>query len=90
MNLDEIYKYKSNFASRKVGEELVLVPLKNNIANMKEIYTFNEVGAFIWENIDGRNDEASIINLITDEFSIDESTARKDFKDFIECLKKIL
>ncbi|HNW99194.1 MAG TPA: PqqD family protein [Bacteroidales bacterium] len=89
MDLNELFKRKSLFATRNVGNEKVLVPVKNNIANMTEIYTLNEVGCFIWDNIDGIKNEDDIINEITNEFDIDRETAKKDLNDFLEKFNNI-
>ena len=84
------FKKKSLFASRKVGNEMVLVPLKNNIANMNELFTLNEVGSFIWNLIDGENSEADIIEAIADSFDIDFQTAKQDFDNFMLDLASII
>jgi len=83
MELHTIFKKKSRFAIRNVGNELILVPLKNNVAEMNEIYTMNEVGNFIWEKIDGKNNIEDIIFSVIKEFDVDEKTARKDFEKFL-------
>jgi len=90
MTLTEIYKKKSQFATRKVGNEMVLVPLKNNIANMTEMFTMNEVACFIWESIDGRNTENVILTSVIEAFDIDLATAEADYDSFIESLSKIM
>ena len=90
MNLSEIHKKKKLFASRKVGDELILVPIKNNVADMNEIYTLSETAGFIWENLNEQSSENEIIKNITSEFDIDEPTARKDVNDFLENIKKII
>ena len=90
MTLTEIAQQKSLFATRKVGNEMVLVPLKNNIATMNEMFTLNVVGRFIWEQIDGNTTETQIIQAITDSFDIDEHIAKNDFDTFIKSLTKIM
>jgi hypothetical protein len=90
MILKKIFKQKSNFATRNINGELVLVPLKNNIADMTEMFVLNELGDFIWNNIDGINDENKIIKLITENFDIDENTARTDFNEFIKKIEKVI
>ena len=89
MNINKLYNRKSQFAIRNVGNEKILVPIKNNIANMTEIFTLNEVGSFIWDKIDGVNTEEDIAAAITNEFDIDESTAQKDLTEFIEKFEKM-
>jgi len=89
MDINELYKRKSLFAIRNVGNEKILVPIKNNIANMTEIFNLNEVGSFIWDKIDGKNTVDDIVTAIIDEFDIDESTAKKDLTEFIEKFEKL-
>jgi hypothetical protein len=90
LTLQEIYLKKSQFATRKVGKEMVLVPLKNNIATMDEMFTMNEVGCFIWESIDGRNNENVILTSVIEAFDIDLKTAEHDYDTFLESLSKIM
>ena len=90
MELKEIFEKKSLFATRKVDNDLVLVPIKNNIANMNEIYNLNELGCFIWEQIDGIKTKGEIINNIILEFEVDGHTANKDFDEFIKNLEGII
>jgi methyltransferase-like protein len=90
MTLLEIYNKKSQFATRKVGNEMVLVPLKNNIADMSEMFTLNEVACFIWESIDGRNTENVILTSVIEAFEIDLETAAADYDSFLESLSKMM
>ena len=90
MTLTEIFQNKAKFATRKVGNEMVLVPIKNNIATMNEMFTMNEVGCFIWDSIDGRNTENVIITSVVEAFDIDVKTAFEDYDAFIESVSKIM
>lgn len=90
MLLTEIAQKKSQFVTRKVGNEIVLVPLKNNIANMSEMFTMNEVASFIWENIDEKNTENVILTSVIEAFDVDIDTATADFDSFIESLSKMM
>jgi hypothetical protein len=90
MNINELYKRKQLFAARNVGNEKILVPLKNNIANMSEIFNLNEVGSFVWDMIDGKNTEAEIVSAISNEFDVDEQTAKSDMDTFIKKFEHII
>ena len=83
MTLPEIFLQKKHFATRSVGNELILVPVTSNVANMNELFTFNEVGSFIWHCIDGNRTENDILNELTNEFSIDQQTAQHDLSEFL-------
>jgi hypothetical protein len=90
MDIDKLYQIKTSFASRTVGKDLILVPVKNNVADMKEIFTLNEVGSFIWENIKEENSTEDIVTLVMEEFDIDRTTAEKDTFDFLSRLSNLL
>jgi len=90
MDLQTLYKMKSKFVVRGVGNELILVPLTGNVAQMNELFTMNETGRFIWENIDEKNTVEDLENLMTEAFEIDVETARRDIESFIKKLETTL
>ena len=90
MDLKEIYSKKSKFATRKVGNELILVPIRSTVTDMNEMFTLNEVGSFIWDLIDEKHTEDDIVKAVADAFTVDESRAGKDVSDFLVRLENIL
>ncbi len=54
IDLNSILSQSPSIVTRKTGNEYVLVPIANNIADMNSVYTLNETGAFLWELIDGK------------------------------------
>ncbi len=83
MDLKRIYINKSKFVVREIGDELILVPLTGNVAKMNEMFTMNETGKLIWENINETTTVDDLEKVVVDEFSIDIETARKDIELFI-------
>jgi len=89
-NLKSIPARSISIVTRKTGNEYVLVPITNNIADMNSVYTLNETGAFIWEQIDGKRNVEEIINELTNEYDIDKQNAESDVFTFIEDMSKYL
>jgi hypothetical protein len=89
-SLQSVFSHSPRIVTRKTGNEYVLVPVANNIADMDSVYTLNESGAFIWELIDGKRNVEEIISAVTDEFDTDGETARADVLSFLENLKDYL
>ncbi|HEX2970324.1 MAG TPA: PqqD family protein [Bacteroidales bacterium] len=89
-DLKSILSHSPSIVTRKTGNEYVLVPVSNNIADMNRVYTLNETGAFIWEQIDGKKTIEEVIEALTSEYEISEEEARNDVFEFIENLKKYL
>ena len=87
--LDRIYKKNENFVFRKIENETILVPIKDNVGDMNGIYNLNEVGAFIWQNIKCKNSLTDLKNMILSEFEVTKSQAEADLNEFINDLKGI-
>jgi hypothetical protein len=88
--LKSILAHSPSVVTRKTGNEYVLVPVTDNIADMDSVYTLNETGAYIWEQIDGEKTVAEIIDLVTQEYEVDKDTAGKDVFDFIINMREFL
>jgi methyltransferase-like protein len=88
--LNSVLSHSTSVVTRKTGNEYVLVPVANNIADMDSVYTLNETGAFIWEQIDGKRTIEEIIELLIHEYEIDNESAIKDVFEFVGNMKKFL
>jgi hypothetical protein len=88
--LKSILTHSPSIVTRKTGNEYVLVPVTNNIADMHSVYTLNETGAFIWEHIDGKRSVEEIIAELTEEYEIDNENASEDVFSFIDDMSKYL
>ena len=87
MNLQTLHKLKSKFVARNVGNELILVPLTANVAQMSELFTLNETGKFIWENINENSTILEIENSMIETFDIDSAIAKRDIDLFLSKLE---
>ncbi len=83
MDIQTLSSIKSKFVARQVADELVIVPLSGNVAQMNELFTLNETGKFIWENANDGNTAENLSQLMTEAFDIDELTAKRDIETFL-------
>ncbi len=88
--LKSILSQSTKVVTRKTGNEYVLVPITDNIADMNSVYTLNETGAFIWEQFDGKRSIEEIIITLTSEYDIDSKNAEADVLSFVENMSKYL
>jgi hypothetical protein len=88
--LKSIISQSASIVTRKTGNEYVLVPITDNIADMNSVYTLNETGAFIWEHFDGKRNLEEIIVALTNEYDIDHKTAESDVLSFVSLMSKYL
>jgi hypothetical protein len=87
--LTKVYFKSDSFVFRKIGEECILVPIRQNVADLDSIYTLNETGGRIWELIDGANTVKDIKNRILEEFDVPPAEAEKDLVEHLRLLEGI-
>jgi len=90
MNLKSVPSHSPDIVTRKTGNEYVLVPVANNIADMNSVYTLNETGAFVWDLIDGNRNIEEIITALTEEYNINRQSASEDVISLINNMSNYL
>lgn len=90
MTLDSTPSHSPAIVTKNTGEEYVLVPVINNIADMDSLFTLNETGAFIWEQIDGKKSVRQIVTALTREYNIPVRIAEDDVLEFIDNMRDYL
>lgn len=87
--LDKVYKKNDSMVSRKIADEFILVPIRQNVGDLRSIYSLNEVAARIWELIDGKRNTKEIKAKIVEEFEITPEEVEKDLREHLRQLEKI-
>ena len=82
--LGKIFAPSENVVSRKILDEMLLVPIRGRLADMQSLLTLNPVAEYIWEELNGRNTLGDILSGILETFDVDPETARMDLMEFIE------
>lgn len=77
----------TDWVTRCITGETIVVPVRGGACDLDSIYTFNEVGTRIWELIDGRTSASRIIEAITNEYEVTAEEAEKDIVDFLNSLE---
>jgi hypothetical protein len=72
--------------SRKVGDEIVVVPVRAGVANLEAIFTMNAVGATIWGRLDGKTDATTIAEIVAAEYDVSAGEAAADVREFLAAL----
>jgi uncharacterized NAD-dependent epimerase/dehydratase family protein len=90
MDIQKLYAFKDHFATRKTGDEMLLVPIKKEVMDFSQFITLSEVAAYIWEQWDAQDDVASIVHKITNEFEINNGNVTEDTIDFFREIEKLM
>lgn len=83
MDFSIVYNKSEHFVEKKIGEEKVLVPLSNNVADMNHVFTLNSVATFIYNQIDGVKSVMDIYELMINEYDVSMDVAKNDIEHFI-------
>ena len=87
--LERCYRRNDNFVFRRIEDETILVPIKDNVGDMGSIYNLNDVGAFVWEQIDGVRSLQDIKIRLLAEYETSSREAEDDLLEYIAQLKEI-
>jgi len=87
--LDKKFITEENMVSRKVDDEILLVPIVSNTENMDCVYVLSPVSSYIWELLNGENSVKDIVDKLTQEFEVEYEKAERDVSEFIKELLKI-
>jgi hypothetical protein len=81
VDMKTILAHNEECPVRVIGDGLVIVSPEEN-----ETHSIEDIGAFIWNRIDGKNDLDTILEEILGEYEVAASTAAQDLQAFISQL----
>jgi hypothetical protein len=87
--LDKVYSKSDSIVFRKIADEFILVPIRQNVGDLESIYTLNETAARIWELIDGKIKVREIKEKLIEEFEVTPEEAEKDIVEHLMQLEEI-
>jgi len=86
-DLTKCFLKESNFATRSILGETILVPIKGGVGDLNSIYVLNELGTHIWEMMDGKSSLNRIIEEICSAYDVGPEQAEKDTLEFVNSLE---
>lgn len=87
--LDQRYRKDPSLVARNIAGEVILVPIRQNAADLDSVYTLNETASFVWERLDGQRTLREIKRELLDAFEVDEPDAELDLIELLEQLTGI-
>jgi hypothetical protein len=79
INIDKIYIPSEDVVARLIEGELIIVPLVAGIGDMDdELFTLNETGKAIWENLDGKNNLRDVVGALSREYDAEADLIQND------------
>ena len=87
MSLDRVYQPRPEMVTREIAGEVLLVPVRGKLAQLQQIFVLNPVGAYIWRQLDGERDLATIHGGLVDHFEVTASEAEADLFEYLGALE---
>lgn len=87
--LERRYQKDPSIVYRQIAGEALLVPIRASAADLDSIYALDEVGAYIWELLDGQRLVKDIEALLLAEYDVEVDQARADIQEFLHQLEEI-
>jgi hypothetical protein len=84
--MERRYRRSKDVVFRKIHDEMLLVPIKDNVGDLGCIYSLNSTGAFIWGCLDGTRRLGEIKTMMVEEFEVGAEQAESDLRLFVSDL----
>ena len=77
------YARNPDFVFRKIADEMILVPVRATGKGTGSVYTLNEVGAAVWNLLDGTRTVEEVRDRIVEQFEVTPDVAEGDVRAFV-------
>ena len=75
-----------DFIFRKIVEEMILVPIVQDVANMDCVYSLNELGAVVWQQLEQPRGQQELVHAILEEYDAEPEAVQNDLRKFLESM----
>ncbi|MCM1286574.1 MAG: PqqD family protein [Acetobacter sp.] len=81
-------KIKKGFAKREIAGSTIVVPVGTANKEFNGMITLNHSASFFWDCFCKDISIDKAVQMVVNEYDIDEQTARKDIENFVNMLKE--
>ena len=90
INLKTYYKTSDKVVTRKIEENLIIVPLNEGIGDLDaEMFSLNITGTAVWEKLDGTKSLDTVIAETAQEYHISYGKIKDDVIEIVNQLLNI-
>ncbi len=81
---NNVFIQDENIICREIAGELIIVPVRGNLADMETIFSIEGSAGQIWQQLDGNNSLADIRDSMLETFDVEEETINSDIVEFVD------
>lgn len=78
-----VYQQETSVVARRIGAEMVLVPVRQNLGDLESIYTINPVGADLWDRLAQPQTAEGLAAFLVAEYEAAPDQAASDVQTFL-------
>jgi hypothetical protein len=79
-------KINKEFVLREIAGEYIIIPTGKTTLNFNGLITVNEVGVYLWNQLQHETNFDELLADVLDEYEVDEGVAREDIREFLDSL----
>lgn len=83
-----VYKLKSGFILRKIGNQTMAVPVGSQTSHIHGMIALTESGGLLWNALVDGTEEHVLVDLLLQNYEIDQPTALADVQAFLKGLEE--
>jgi|SRR6185437_4482610 len=81
------YAQSDSVVARVIAGETLIVPVRGGVGDLASIYSLNELGSFIWRQLQPAKTCQELVSLVMDEYDVTAEVAQQDVGIFIGKIK---
>lgn len=82
-------KIVKEFILREIAGECILVPTGATTQEFNGLITLTDTAKFIWKNLEKAESEQEMIQMVLDEYEVEEEIAARDVRGFVSELVRV-
>lgn len=86
---NKAYTRNPDFIFRKIVEEMILVPIVHDTADMDCVYALNELGATVWSLLEAPRAHQDLREAILSEYDAEPEAVSADLDSFLSDMLEI-
>jgi hypothetical protein len=77
------WRHNPQVVARKIGEDMILVPTGRGIVDLQCLFTLNDTGCFIWEQLVDPRNAVELSTALVEQFEVPREQAEEDLSRFL-------
>ena len=82
-DLNNRYERIPDVIRREIADEILLVPIRGNIADMRKVFVLDDVSDFIWQQLETQRSCGEILDALLSMYEVDVDRATEDMAEFM-------